>query len=205
MKKTLTISLGVLIIFSIVLLISIGSKRQNQMGPTGLVSPTPIIIPTSTLAKNVSPLQKTTIGKNSSEELEKRSDLIEKKTLPNQQMQYTFTSPITIRPNEVITTANGVSMFERIVVPEYPTQEGYATIAEFKKLLGETNNVFKGSSFYGARVETYAYPRKGITFIGNPFTNEVYEIHLYPSTTIEEYRRLYGQDINEELQKVREE
>lgn len=196
---------GVLILFGIAILLVIlvltlalsgvsrNSENNNSFSPT----PTPLIAQGGlSTEQKIAPTQKSIIEKSTVEEIENIVSVENKSTLPNGSIRYTFTSPLMLRKNEVIVQNNRV-IFERILVPESSNDPGYVTISEYKGQYDQPQRVITGSHFYGHHVETYIYADKGFTLIGNPFTDEVFEIHVYIPTTVENYIEQYGEDIEE--------
>lgn len=46
----------------------------------------------------------------------------------------------------------------------------------------------------------FAYPEKGIAYIGNPNTGDILEVWYYPSTTYQTFKNLWARGYGEELQ-----
>ncbi len=191
------IPFGFLLVF-IPLLFFIMSPQQQAPIPAP-EKETPITVAPTIIEppQTVSPLQKAIIGVTTNQELENLPAYIGKETNAAGETNYTYLSEITIRPNNVITDKNGVALFERILIPEDPEETGYATISEFKNKYGEPETVLKGSKFYSWVIETYFYGKLGMAVVGNPNTDEVYEIHRFLPMTVEKYMADFGEDLNQ--------
>lgn len=170
--------------------------RQPTRTPTRrpTVRPTPTEAPAP--ARKISPLQKTIIGRTTNKEVENFPGLIGKETFPSGETQYSFSSLLISRPNQVVTKGN-LAVFERIIVPEKPTETGYAKISQMTKPFGNPEKIIQGSAYYGPFTSIYIYTNKGFAFIANPNTDEVYELHIFSPMNPDEYRRLFGKDIKE--------
>jgi hypothetical protein len=147
----------------------------------------------------ISPLQKTTIGKTSEDTIKSLPNIQDAITLTDGSTEYQLKSTLNARPNTII-TKNGKATFERQLTPVDQTTPGFATISEYKKRFGEPERDIQGSKFYDWIAHTYLYTNKGFAFIGNPFTDEVFEFHFFEPTTVENYIQLYGQDLDEGAQ-----
>lgn len=144
----------------------------------------------------ISALQKSIIGKTTADEVERLPRLQKKEVVPNGNTKYEFAAFVPQRPNEII-TKDGISVFERIDVPQNPQAEGYVKLAQFIMQYGQPEKVIQGSAFFGPFVSTYIYSHQGFSFIGNPHTDEVYEIQVFTPITVASYIEMYGDDIKE--------
>lgn len=145
-------------------------------------------------------LRKAEIGKTTTEDLDKqlnKDELKEKQILSNKETIYKLNSILPQRPNE-IKTENGVAVFERIIIPaDNPNAPGHVKISQMLAMFGQPDTIIQGSQFYGKFSSTYIYGKKGLAFIGNSNTNDVYEVHLFVPMTVEEYIKKHGGDIKE--------
>lgn len=148
--------------------------------------------PTTT---SISPLQKTIIGQTTSDQIKSNFSIIEEKQLPDGSTAYSIPSPLTSRPIE-IRTKEDVVVFERELTPVDSIDPGYSTITFFQNEYGEPDEVFKGSLYYGSYLEHLIYSSRGFTLIANPNTDEVFEIHFFEPMSVEEYVKMYGDDID---------
>lgn len=188
----------VVVIIGVLILSEPGSNGQNPNPITP--TPAPIRERTSREGK-VAPTQKTIIERTTEQEVKKLSHIEDVSVLSDGSIRYTFASPLVTRKNEVI-VRNEKVIFERILVPENSREPGFITISEYKKQYGEPQRIIRGSHFYGNFIETFIYADKGFAFIGNSVTDEVFEVHTFAPTSVENYIVQYGSDINEEAPKA---
>lgn len=204
-KKAVVIVITLLVLVSILSYLTVMVSTRRIIPPI-TTFPTPSPFPVGDRRREeqprVSSLQKTRIGQPTGN-LEIIAGFEKKETLPDGSTKYSFTGIVSIRPNEVV-AKNGIAVFERVVTPEKSTEKGYARISEYTQKHGQPERVIKGSLFYGDFGSTYIYASNGLSFIGNPFTNEIFEFHIYPPTIPDEYVRQYGQDINPRQEPVNE-
>lgn len=144
----------------------------------------------------VSPIQKTVIGKTKDAAVKNLPNIKKTNILSDGKIQYVMSSPIPLHPDE-IQTQNGIVVFERLNAPINPASEGYAKISEYVKLFGAADETIPGSRAWGGFVSTYIYAQRGLAFIGNDSTDEIYEIQTFAPTSAENYKKLYGTDIIE--------
>lgn len=145
--------------------------------------------------KHVSSLQKTIIGKTGEQDVNSLSGFLKKETLPSGQIKYSFESPLSARPNEILIN-NGIVVFEKELVPVSPSSTGYTTISQTTATFGQPEKIFNGSKFYGWVLKHYIYSSQGFAFVGNPNNDEIYEFDFFKPTTVENYVSLYGGDIS---------
>jgi hypothetical protein len=185
-----------MILLSIILVIAIISiTTEKKQGP----SPSPIhTAPTAVIIEQnvLSPLQKTAVGSAFPAGLESRPDFLSKQTLPTGGIEYSFQSEIDARPATIVTDKNGTVIFERILTPEEPDATGYTLISDFKNKYGEPDRDIGGSHFYEWAIHTYIYASKGFALVGNPNTDEVFEIHNFQPMTVDEYITKFGEDLD---------
>lgn len=185
-KRILVLSIGAAAMAIVVVLYFISSNtRTNNTEPSE---------PITSIS---SPIKKTVIGVTKEEDLA-GLDIIESTTLPSGETQHLITSELISRPDEII-TKEGVVVYERVLLPENPTENGYETFSSIELGFGTPDLVLEGSDFYGWNIESRIYSSKGFTAIGNPNTGEIYELQFYEPMPAEEYVNLYGEDINTEL------
>ncbi|MBI2022342.1 hypothetical protein HYS97_00620 [Candidatus Daviesbacteria bacterium] len=147
--------------------------------------------------KSFNPLEKTQVGKTRESDIEVQFSPAKKFIATRSgEMVFELESISPLRPDE-IRAKEGLVIFERIRLPENPSQIGYSTISSFKVQFGQPEKTIKGSKFYGPLFETLIYSSKGVTIIGNPFTDEIFEVQRYTPTSIEDYINRYGEDIEE--------
>lgn len=152
------------------------------------------IIPTQ--QNLVFPLQRTIPGQKISQEAEKRLDITKKETSDEGKSIYSLQSQNPIRTDQIITQNNQV-IFERIYVPENPNDPNHLLISSMLEKYGQPEKTVQGSKLWGPFIMLYVYSSKGLAFIGNPNTNEVYELQTFTPLSAEEYIQRYGDDIDE--------
>lgn len=182
-------------LFILVLIISIWSPRTES--PQNSPTPTPASsVDRLPREQRISVIQKSAIEKTTEREVADMPGLENKSTLADGSTRYTFNSPLLSRKNEII-TKDGTAVFERIIVPEKSKDPGYARISAFISRYGQPQKTIKGSVFYGELISTFIYADKGFTLIGNPRTDEVFEIQIYAPMPIDQYSQQFGEDIKE--------
>lgn len=125
--------------------------------------------------------------------LEEDPTFIKKSSLRNGNILYEFSSPDNLVHDEVI-TKHGTVIYEKVI-----TVDSYAkhpTISSYKKTYGDPQAIKRGSKTLGSFMTFFIYASKGITLLGNPFTDEVYQIQTYAPMTVNEYIQLWGDDID---------
>lgn len=140
--------------------------------------------------------QSTIIGKKITPDVEKRLDLIDKQASSEGTTIYSLNSQNTIRTDQII-TQNDQIIFQRTYVPENPNDPNHLLISKMLEKYGEPDKTIQGSRLWGPFMKTYIYNTKGIAFIGNPNTDEVYEFQNFTLISLEEYLQKYGDDIDE--------
>lgn len=194
-NKGLLLILGIiLILVVIIMIILLSGLRGYNANQTPIPTPTTLPGGKSTQHK-INPAQKTIIEQTTQKEVESLPEIKEKSILSNGSTRYTLTSPFISRKNEVIVKDNLV-IYERLLKPKSTTGKKYAQISDYEKEYGHPQKIIRGSLFYGNLIRTYIYADRGFALIGNPFTNEVLEIHIFTPTTVENYIKQYGEDIN---------
>ncbi len=188
----LLLGIVIVLVVSVLIVALLSGMRRNSTTST----PTNVPGGSSTQHK-ISPTQKTIIEKTTKNEVEDLPGIIGKATLSDGATRYTFSSPLISRKNEVIVKDNQV-IFERILVPESSKDPGYVRISQYEKEYGKPQQTIRGSRFYGNLIRTYIYANKGFALIGNPITDEVFEIHTFNPTTVENYIQEFGEDIDKD-------
>jgi hypothetical protein len=130
-------------------------------------------------------------GEDAEESIDSRIDILQKDRLPEGTIKYTLKSLDPNRPNIIIAKNDHEILFQRsVILPKLPIK-----ITDYTESYGQVKWVFKGSEYYGPLVNTYIYPERGIAFIANPQTKNVFEYHLFEPLKVEEYVSKYGDDI----------
>lgn len=184
--------LGLIIILSFILFIS--KQKPSPSGPNPVISGSPSPV------NFISPFQKTIIGKTSAQDIETKYDIQNKQLLDNGDIQYSIKSKLDARPDQIIAHDN-LAQFERTIT--VGSSDPIKLTAQIIKL-GPAEKAVKGSSFYGAHMDTYIYASKGLALIANTYADEVYEIQTFPPTSVDNYLNLYGTDIKETTTPVKE-
>lgn len=195
-KKTVIIISGCFV--AVVVLVLFGATYFVQT-PTPQNQPPPE--PTSYILKksvSIPSLQKTTIGKTTVGEIESLPGISK-----TSESDYSYSSYLLQRPNE-IKTENNTASFERVLTPISSSDPNYTTIPKIIEMFGKADKITTGSKFYGDYLNTYIYATQGMAFVGNPNTNEVYEIQFFKPMTPDEYESKFGQDISNNLQPATE-
>ncbi len=191
-KRIFFISICLFIIVSIVIVIVIQQNQSNHQ-QTNIPSANNTGID-SGISNIISPLQKFPIGAKNNH-LDSVPGFKDKQTLPDGSVQYDYESPLSIRPNIIITKDDSI-IYERELTPEQPSEKGYAIISDYLNRFGQPDVIVQGSHFYDWMAKTYIYARRGFAFIGNPNTDEVYEFQFFKPMSSEDYIKNYGEDLN---------
>lgn len=200
-KRTMTL---VLILFvSVLFLYAISFFRNNEKPPPNPViffrpSPSPVdSIQANLVNRNkISVLQKSEIGKTTSEEVEKKYETLKKQALEDGSTRYAIASPLDARPNEIV-LRNNRAVFERTILLTDDPGFKYPKSSELIQQLGQPNKIIQGSSFYGYNVKTYIYPNLGLAFIAEEGSENVFEVQTFIPLSFDEYMQKYGGDIVE--------
>lgn len=185
-KKTLILMVGLLIIIAtLVVIVFVRKPKESPALPTAVISQSP---------SPLFPTQKSTIGKTTVNDIEKKYSVNHKQVLANGDLEYSFNSQIEARPDQIV-FRNNVAEFERTVILSSTVTQNYLKISDQILKYGPTERIVKGSKFYGCHMDTYIYASKGFTFTANANTDEVYEIQTFLPTSVDNYLANYGQDI----------
>lgn len=169
------------VLFIFLMFLTALSQKKTPTIKTEDVLPTnvPIARPSIQPNKTINPLQEVVAGVTTQEDVEKIPG-IKKVSEQNGTARYILPSIINVRPHE-INTRGGIATDERIVLPEIEGQTGFTTISSVVEKYGQPERILSGSTFYGDFVSRYLYPKKGLLFVVNTNTNEVFEIlHFQP-------------------------
>lgn len=195
---TIVAFLLVMFVIALTVLLSRNPDQISDQEQTLLVTPTPYASLTDALSSGrFSPIQKTEITETTSEEVERFPDIIGKEELQNNMMLYSLESSFPTRENQIITQDETV-IFERILTPVKSSAPGYARISDYTTLLGDPEEFIRGSHHYGPFIYTYIYASEGLAIIGNPVTDEAFEIHQFTPMSVEDYIQEFGDDIDED-------
>ncbi len=157
-----------------------------------------VILPLYLLLENkgaeIPSLKSLKLGKTTDKEIMMIPEVKRKEKIENG-FSYSLSTKSPLRENLII-TQEGKATFARLSIAADDISYGKAS--DYFKKFGQPNKTFKGSNYYG-NANTYLYTQEGFAIIGNPNTDTIYEIQKFSPTTIENYLKLYGQDINEKL------
>lgn len=142
------------------------------------------------------PAQSTIIGKKIKPETEKKLDIIKKEASGEGKIIYSLNSKNPLRTDQII-TQNEKIVFERVYIPEDPNDPNHLLISAMIAKYGQPEKIIQGSKLWGPFMNTYIYNNTGMAFIGNPNTNEVYELQNFTPLSLDEYIKRYGDDIDE--------
>lgn len=196
-KKFWFVFLILFTIISFFLIVEVLQSLKKEVDPETTITPSPVTTGKGGSGGKLYPLQKTIINITKESEIKNSPDILKVESLTNETRAYYLKSPVSLsRPNKII-TEKGIVKYEQVITDESdPTSDRYATVSRYKVMLGEPNRVIKGSKYYGNYLNTYIYASKGVSLIGNPSTDEVFEIQSYSPTTVEKYIENYGSDID---------
>lgn len=150
--------------------------------------------PTPPPETKIIPLQKTKVGQSFTPQTESSLKIINKEATVGGTI-YSLDSQNPIRTDQIITQNNQV-VFERVYIPENPNDPNHLLISTLVQKYGQPESIIQGSKTWGPYINLYLYAGKGIAFIGNPNTDEVYELQTFKPLSTEEYIQKYGDDIN---------
>lgn len=127
--------------------------------------------------------------------IEPQLDLIDKEASSDGSVIYNLKSENPLRLDQII-TKGGRIIFERIYIPDAPSDPGYMTLNEVEQKYGQPDATEQGSKFWGGFLKTYIYASKGYAFIANPYTKEVFEMHTFSPMNADDYKKTFGDDIS---------
>lgn len=140
------------------------------------------------------PYLNTSIGQTTDTQITSLPNIKSINPLPNGNTQYLFPSKYSHLNNEIVTKDNKV-VFKKIitVVPEQPAPQISSYITKY----GSPDSEHTGSKQYGRFIKTYIFASKGFALVVNFPTGEVYEIHTFLPTTVDDYLNNWGDDIKQ--------
>lgn len=146
--------------------------------------------PTKTVTPISVPNQRTIIGKTTDSQVQKSTDIISKEKNSNGTTNYTVKSVSPIYPDTII-TQDGVVTYEST----NSMSETFPKISDYVNKLGQPQEKIVGSKKYGALAVYYIYADKGIAFVGNQYTDNIYEFQRFSPMPLDQYLKMYGTDI----------
>lgn len=190
----LIIILGLFLLITLAVLTSTQQTEEELPKETGpdVIYPQP---PSEDVQRRSQSYSAIEIGKTTTEEIKVLPELKGEQVKGNQ-TEFSFNSGL-YTDNKVV-AENGVVVFKKIITTDPQTWQ-HPPLSSYLGAYGSPEAEFTGSNTYGSRFKTYVYPSQGLAFLGNPAPDELYEIHVFEPTTIEQYRLKWGSDINENL------
>lgn len=183
-----------LFLFFIFIIITAATLSSRNNAPSPLSGPTITPVPVDIQkqgTKILSPYLKTSINKTNDAQVNQLPGLKSKST-SGTTTTYHFESLNLLRDNSIITNGTMV-IYERAVT--FDSNYIHPLISEYTNKYGPPEAEFEGSKQYGKFRKTYVYASKGFAFIANPYTEEIDEIQTFQPMTIDEYKKLWGEDI----------
>jgi hypothetical protein len=138
------------------------------------------------------------IGTSTDADVSRITGLKGKKEIENG-TEYSFSSPLVDRDN-IAVTKNGVLVFKRFITMKDVDHWETPSMIEYKEKYGDPEYEKKGSVYYGAFETLLLWGSKGIAIVGNDFTDEVKEIHVFEPISTEQYLQLWGMDSTDYIQ-----
>lgn len=192
MKNTIKIFIICLIIIFIVIIYIVLSNMQSSFTRQQMqyAVPTPIAAVENSLPlsfKNIF------IGQTREEEILRLPNLAGKNTLANGYTEYALKIEGRIRPNSIV-VKNGfvISKRERL---EAPPDSQLPTVSYFLSQYGNPEQKIKGSAYYGRDAVYFIYAGRGVAFVANEYTGQVFEIQFFRPVSLDEYIKVYGSDV----------
>jgi len=164
----------------------------------------PLLLPAGTIRESsFSAYLKTEVGKTTEAELRKIPELQEKASSKAGLNEFTYNSAFADRNNTIL-TENSLVAFKRVIPVNSQTWEA-PQISDYEDIYGIPDSQYTGSTSHGRFAKTSVYATKGVAFIFNPSTGEVYEIQSFSPTTVDQYIAKWGEDIHDYSKDVHEE
>jgi len=164
----------------------------------------PLLLPARTIQESsFSAYFKTEVGKTSEADLRKMPELQEKTSSKAGLNEFTYNSAFADRSNTIFTEDSLVA-FKRVIPVNSQTWEA-PQMSAYEDIYGIAEAQHTGSTSHGRFAKTSIYATKGVAFIFNPSTGEVYEIQSFSPTTVDQYIAKWGEDIHDYSNDVHEE
>jgi hypothetical protein len=176
--KFLIIALLVAIIFLLVLIRFFPANNPQSLASP---SPTPVIS---------IPGQPVEIGKTVTEQVESLPNIVNKEALADGSTKYTLSTSIPLRSDLVIVKDDHV-IFQSKTSSLKLGAPDYLKISDLIKEYGQPEKIIPGSFIYGPFSSIYVYSSKGFAFIGNPNTDEIYEMQSFRPLEVNQYIEQY--------------
>lgn len=136
-------------------------------------------------------LQRTVIDKTSTENIESRSDILNR----SQDGTITTFELRSATPGEIdeIKTENGIVTFESTNIFNKQTGSYPPKVAVYEREFGEPEKIIEGVSNLGLHISAHIYASDGFTLFVNRATNTVYVIQRFSKMSTEEYEEKYSE------------
>lgn len=166
-------------------------------------TPTPVSFSQEqTPPPQLSSLEKFQLGPTTKDAIQKMNGTVATTSAGNE-ITYSLPSVNPLIPDEIVTDNTGV-IFER--TSTFTNDPGgLPSLSSYLKKYGTPQQVIEGNSTYYPTGSSYLYPTRGVVFIGNPLTDETYEIQRFFPMSLPDYLKKYGSTvavINEQEQIV---
>lgn len=188
--KLIGLAILVIIIITVVGTVIFSVFRSSPQ-PTETFLPTPTSVPTQPVlfdAAHITPLQKTTIGKTTDDQIVKNETIISKISKGDITI-YKVKSPSGV--DGEIRTQQGQVIFEstntEIASPPPPK------ITRVKTSFGEPELMLERVGPVGWYTNAYFYPSQGLVFFANRYTGTVYQVQRFTPMTLGNYQRVYAE------------
>lgn len=191
-----------LFLITVLLFLTRGVDSPRPSDPQTFPTPIPLQ-PREINLQQISPLQKTTIGRTTEDDVEKIFAQGEKEIINQNETKYSIPSSVNLLPHEVV-VENGIVVFERIIAPKDKTSPSFAKLSDYIDYLGQPEEIVTGSKLYGDFISTYIYAKRGLAIVGNNDADIVYEFHKFMPIATNEYKERYGTDLNSKDEPVGE-
>jgi hypothetical protein len=141
----------------------------------------------------LSPLQKTEIGRTKEKTLKANNRILRENRLPDGSVKYTLPAVLPLETDEII-VQNGTVISERTLTQT--SQHGdLPSLTSLQEQFGEPEAIVASNSRYGEFIDSHIYASRGVMVVANRFTKEIYEIHRFVPVTLEEYKIRYAEYI----------
>lgn len=196
-SKKVLLFIGIILFVAFTTFLSLLQKPQET--PTTIFpTPTPVQInkpsSLSTSTYEFSPFQKTQIGKTTEQEAVAKTTVLKKEALSDGSVKYDVPSVNALQPDQII-SKNGIVIYEKTSTFTNK-QGGFPKLSSLVNLFNPSEMELRSHPFYGPFVTTYIFAYKGLAIVGNPNTDEVYEVQRFSPQSIDSYLKIYGKDLS---------
>lgn len=132
------------------------------------------------------------VGESTNEDIRRIPGIKDEESV-NNGLEFHFPSSLVDRDNLAI-TQNNVLVYKRFIALKDVAQWESPSIIAYLEKYGEPELKKKGSVYFGNFATLYLWASKGVAIIGNDFTDEVFEVHIFNPDTVENYLESWGED-----------